>query len=478
MLDESYARGVRSVLLSFLQTPERIMYRGRGTWRARASQPTLSGRGRGRSHLHTPKAPVNESPLGPLVAKIIVDNATARLTTKAEDAKISDCKYAASYSLVDSKLPEVIIPGQPATWKPPQLPVQLSGDHGDYLRDQNGARFPHHPLLPAVQSLFALNDGFNPSSVDILGCASSLGDILRFSRGIASTFRFDIEMVGNTLFLIRNHRSEVIPDVRGYGHTFLDAFTSYGANVEGTKSHQRIVSYSFNGLKCVVRFECDAYFENDGDPATSASSSIALNLLNPPKPAVHVRSAGAAVPQDAIIEIKTRSQAGQPLDMNDHLPRLWLRQIPNLVAAYHGRGNFENIQMNDVKKDVISWETEHTSELQQLGSVLRQLIVEAKRASHLKLELCRTGTGPLELREQNGGVREVLPAYWMEIWVGQQHQGPESAAEVRISDEYDGENCQSPSSDDLSSQSEGSDDDFALDYTACSPSCGYCGHCV
>lgn len=110
--------------------------------------------------------------------------------------------------------------GKPAIWRPPPLPCQLVGDSGTYNRDQNGARFPDHPIQPAVQALFTLDEAFDPSSIDVMGCASSLGDILRFARSIDSTFRFNTEMIGNTLFLIRNCKSDVIPDVRGYGHSF------------------------------------------------------------------------------------------------------------------------------------------------------------------------------------------------------------------------------------------------------------------
>lgn len=333
-------------------------------------------------------------------------------------------------------------------------------------------------MQPSVQSLFALDKRFDPSSVDIMGCASSLGDILRFTRSIASTFRFDVEMVGNTLFLVRNHRGEVIPDVRGYGHSFLDAFTTHEDNGAETKSHQRIVSYSFGGLKCLVRFECDGYFEGcEGDFATMAKRLESLNILYPPNSgSINVKAAGMTVSQDSILEIKTKSAAGEPLAMSDHLPRLWVRQIPNFVTAYHARGNFEDVQKKSVKQDVLNWETEHESELQKFASILRQLIVEVKRASHLKLELRRSGLGPLELREQGGRLREVLPAHWKNMWAEQQHQG-----EAHLSDEDDSEGCPSLSSqDDESAESDGAaaDDDFAFDYTACSPSCGYCGHCA
>ncbi|KAI2636930.1 hypothetical protein GGS26DRAFT_461494 [Hypomontagnella submonticulosa] len=462
--------------------PGRIPSSSRGPWRgARGRSLPTNSRGRNttwnKGKEPVSKDIVDDSPRGRLLTEITLDNASG-YGSRAENAKISDCRYAASYSLVDSDSPKIIIPGQPAAWKPPQLPSRLQGDHGEYLRDQNGARFREHPMQPSVQSLFVMNKGFDPSNVDIMGCASSLGDILRFVRSVDSTFRFDVEMVGNTLFLVRNCRDQLIPDVRGYGHSFLDAFTSYDKGVQETKSHQRIISYSFGGLKCLVRFECDGYLVNaasvkGGVAAMTSKPGSQTPPESPMDKSTTAKLAGVTVPQQSVLEIKTRSRGRGLIEMNEHLPRLWLRQIPNLITAYHDRGTFDDVQEKAVHQDLIKWETEHESELQRFASVLHQLIVEVKRASHLKLELCRTSLGPLELREQCGNPREVLPSDWNDRWA-RHHRGPNDDGGARLSDEDSDESYPSSSS----SESEGDDDDFRLDYTACDLTCGYCGRCA
>jgi hypothetical protein len=81
-------------------------------------------------------------------------------------------------------------------------------------------------MLPTVQSVFAINKGFDPSTVDVVACASSLGHLITFVRSIETTFHFDVELVGNTLFMVKNAKDDLIPNVLGYGHSFLDAFTS------------------------------------------------------------------------------------------------------------------------------------------------------------------------------------------------------------------------------------------------------------
>ncbi|KAJ8128821.1 hypothetical protein O1611_g4811 [Lasiodiplodia mahajangana] len=414
----------------------------------------------------------NEIPLGTLVAEFTTED-IASSTRSAAEARITNYRYAASYSLNDEKPYKVIVPGQPATWRPPQLPSQLPGDHGDYMRDQNGARFPDHPIQPAVQALFALNKAFDPSNIDIMGCASSLGDILRFVRSIESTFRFNIEVVGNTLFLIRNCKNDVIPDVRGYGHSFLDVFTSSEPSGVKTKSHQRIVSYDFGGLSCLVRFECDGYLPNcDGHdiPVTEPQ----FNPLPTLSDSIAIQKSGMIVPQDSILEIKTKSEAVGVIQIDDHLPRLWVRQIPHFITAYHNRGTFRNVQVTDVRPKLAEWETLHQDELKRFAFTLRQLTTEVKRSSHLKLVVYREGTGPLQLRERKEAAGHALPTSWRDHWAARPEPDIARSANGDDSDE-DSEAYPSRVS------SEGSDssaDEFSFDYTACSIECGYCGHCA
>ncbi|KAI2626214.1 hypothetical protein GGS21DRAFT_530597 [Xylaria nigripes] len=406
--------------------------------------------------------------LGPLITEFTPENTTPFVG----EARIKNCSYAASYSMSDEKPFRLIVPGQPASWKPLPLPCRLPRDCGDYMRDQNGARFPNHPMQPAVQALFALDQTFDPSSIDIMGCASSLGDILRFARSIDSTFRFDAELIGNTLFLIRNHKDDVIPDVRGYGHSFLDAFTSKEPNSGIIKSHQRVVSYDFGGMKCLVRFECDGYLTNEDSNGTEPIVEI------PPRislSSIALRKAGMIVSQDSVLEIKTKSQARGAVQRSDHIPRLWLRQIPHFITAYHTQGTFQELQIEDVHKELIEWESQHQDELKMFGSILCHLITEVKRMSHLKLEVYRVGTGPLQLRERKGVARQALPRYWENRWKARLQPSLEPATVGNDSDE-DSETYPSLSR----ASSEGSDAsaaDFSFDYTSCNPACGYCGHC-
>ncbi|KAI0866573.1 hypothetical protein F4860DRAFT_457759 [Xylaria cubensis] len=438
----------------------------RGSWRG-----TRGGWRQGKDRI--PKKVEDTTPLGRLITEFTLENLT-KSAALTGDARITNCSYAASYSLDDEKPFRIIVPGQPATWKPPPLPCKLPGDSGDYMRDQNGARFPDHPIQPAVQALFTLDKAFVPSSIDVMGCASSLGDILRFARSIDSTFRFNAEMIGNTLFLIRNGKNTVIPDVRGFGHSFLAAFTSSDPDSAAIKSHQRLVRYNFGDLKCLVRFESDGYLASYNGCKTIVTEPQ-LDLSPLPASSIAIHKSGMKVPQESILEIKTKSQAWGEIQKGEHLPRLWIRQIPNFVTAYHNHGMFQDVQVSNVRKDLIDWETQHQDDLKRFATILHDLITEVKRASHLRLEIYRAGTGPLQLREREDTTGEALPKSWRDRWAAMPQPSSEHSTNRDDSDE---DSDTYPLTRASSEGSDSSANDFSFDYTACSIDCGYCGHCT
>lgn len=107
----------------------------------------------------------------------------------------------------------------PARWNPPDEAKKLQEDFGEYLLDHNAARHPDHPMEPAVKAVLAQNPNFNTESIDIFGCTSTLGSLLRFLKKDDKTFRFTVEAVGRTVFFVRreNAPDEKIagPDGRG-----------------------------------------------------------------------------------------------------------------------------------------------------------------------------------------------------------------------------------------------------------------------
>ncbi len=222
----------------------------------------------------------------------------------------------------------------------------LDEDGKEYFKDPNAARDPYIPIEVAIWAVFASQPDFKVAAIDIVGFGSTIKNLLRFANSVERTFRFCIELIGNTVFLVRKENSptELIEGVRGYGHTFPEAYTRWEPSVKQSVSHQRVVKYDFAGLKCLVRYESDGYLgdslgsEDQGrsishcpaEPSESgdipslltAAESITVSEKTPGNDTdLAVQSAGHEVPQSAVFDLKTRS-AHREIDMEKVYPRL------------------------------------------------------------------------------------------------------------------------------------------------------------
>ncbi|KAH0562482.1 hypothetical protein GP486_002828 [Trichoglossum hirsutum] len=463
---------------------------GRGrysSWSTQSSQP--------RWHkISSPSPRPPSPPLGPVLKTLNEKDLSASADLNEYSARITDCQNLPllwtgkcnRHEKWSSQLTSAN-QGKPPAWTPLQTPEKLKEDSGEYFRDPNAARFPNYPTEPAVHAIFSQQPDFSASSIDIFACGSTMGNLLRFVRKIDKPFRFLVEVVGNTVFFIRRENSptELIPRVYGYGHTFPEAYTTWDMDVKGSESHQRIIQYTFNGLKCLVRFGSDGYFRSPNPEAglqhqstsaklveTTDKALAAFALSSPahqksPLTPLTIKPGGERVPQSSIFDLKTRSIRKIDQDtLAEELPRLWIAQIPNFVLAYHSYGTFTHIREQNVCKEVSAWETENEESLQRLGVIIRKIIEFVKSKSETKLEVRRVGTGVLELREPEGDF-EVLPPEIKALWTGG-YRDSEGEEENHISDPIR----------DNSEYHKDTDDESTEDYTACSADgCGYCGHC-
>ncbi|KAG6363794.1 hypothetical protein INS49_008897 [Diaporthe citri] len=331
-----------------------------------------------------------------------------------------------SYNWLDRAKPTIVVPGKPAKWTPLVEPRQLKPDDGQYFRDPNAAHHPKHPMEPTVLAVLAQNT----RDIDVVACGSTLGNLLRFIRGEDKLFRFLVELVEGAVFFVRRENTphELIPDVKGYGHSFPEAYTTWELDVKGSVSHQRVLSYRFGGLSFLVRFEGDGYIlaeskdEKDGHAmsfqATEGKpkgaverSAVALDQSRVTASAPSAASeltmspAGKLVDQEHIFDLKTRSirrkEAATFEDtFADQLPRLWVSQVPNFILAYHDRGKFEDITVKDAQKDVKAWERGQARVLSRLAALIHHIVGLVKSRPDGKLELRHARAGSLEVREQ------------------------------------------------------------------------------
>jgi hypothetical protein len=383
----------------------------------------------------------------------------------------------------------------PALWTPPNQPSTLQQDSGVFYRDKNAVRFPSHPWEPTARAIIESRP--HGGDVDIVCCGSTLGNLLRFVRGVDRPFQFLVDVVGGAVHFIRreNKPDEVIQDVRGYGHTFPDAYTTWPAAVVGSVSHQRIVRYMFAGLAVMLRFEADGYIDAEERLQVSSKSSVdditallesslgpASQALPKVKAPLEVRHGGVVIPQDKVFDVKTRGLWRKETVrlLEDELPRLWVSQTPNLIMAYHQNGQFPNeqIEVRDVREDLARFERENAKELSALAVLVRSIVACARE--HKKIEVTRDAEGAtLEFREQVDGsgvaFSDDVRSRW-HVWLGGDR--PSVADNSNNADDAGGEvlpkggaigNLPAVTSiDDL-------DWDDDEDFSKCSMGCGYCG---
>ncbi|KAL1795342.1 hypothetical protein ACET3X_007158 [Alternaria dauci] len=460
------------------------------------------GRGRGgRAPFFTKpreqvKPDLERHPLGDLVKEF----RSSDLSLKPADlAEISDCRYVASYNWLNGKVPTIVVPGKPPQWTPLQTPSPLREDNGQYFRDPNAAMYPEYPMAPVVRAIMHTNPEFDSASADLFACGSTLGNLLRFARGIDKAFRFNIEVVGETVFFVRkeNDPKEVIKDVRGYGHTFPEAYTTWEQSVKGSETHQRIIRYEFGGLKCLVRFESDGYIkaagaaddatpsENAEDPDDLLAALQDASINRPSNPvtstldALKVKHGGTAVPQNVIFDLKTRSgKYKKDIDMSDIYPALWVKQISNFIVAYHnGAGLFEDIRVQNVKNDVRAWVKDNKEGIRRFATLLDDIVDIARYNADKLLEVYCPGADRLEVRVQYGNGVHALPADLADRW--EENCVGAASTQDDASDEFEYEEGGIDLDDRYDFETGFDDSGSEPDYTACSADdCGYCGKCT
>ncbi|KAF1974110.1 hypothetical protein BU23DRAFT_579864 [Bimuria novae-zelandiae CBS 107.79] len=396
-------------------------------------------------------------------------------------------KSFASYNWTDAKSPIILVPGKPPLWTPLRQAQRLKEDSGVFFRDLNSAKYPEFPTEPAVRALLDTDPIFAIEEVDVFACGSTMGNLLRFARSIEKPFRFNIELIGTTVFFVRkdNDPREIIEGVRGYGHTFPEAYTTWERDVKGSESHQRLCRYKFGGLDCVVRFECDGYLGHGSGPAPRSNpvstpagllDSLVGSLdnvtvgrhISDSKTALTLKQSGAVVPQHTVFDLKTRSgKYRKEIDMEEMYPQLWIKQIPNFVVAYHdGYGTFplHDIHVKQVQANVQAWERQNEAAIRRLAVLLNKFVEIAKKEGPGLLEAYCPSVDRLEIRRQHGEGVHALPPELMARWT----------VELDLSDhEHDHE-----SEHGGVQLSYDSDSDSEKDLTACGEDCGYCGKCT
>lgn len=345
--------------------------------------------------------------------------------------------------------------------------------------------------------------------VDIIACGKTLEQLLDFICGTDKMFRMLIELVEGSVFFVRRENSpfERLSNVRGYGHSFPEAYTTWDDEVKSSTTNHRIISYQLGGLNFLVRSRGDGYLPDESDERGESvceswasarpgiqemanavtedvlSDRLAAGHLAPYAPAkgrkkLRVLCTGELVRQDRVFELKTRSirrKEGPAFEdtFTEQLPRLWVSQTPNFILAYHQHGLFEEIHINNVDSDIKEWERRQAGKLSRFAALIHRIVEMVKARPDGKLELRHVVPGRLEVREQLADAGHALSQRVHAMWVQARKGDSKSFAADDVGD--DGEEDDGSAFHGLE-EDDGADID--PDYTACSADrCGYCGRC-
>jgi hypothetical protein len=329
----------------------------------------------------------------------------SKLVAPAEGTiAINDVKHLSSYNWIDGLTPTIAVPGSPNRWSPSYTEVTLPQDTGEYYMSQNAARSPDSPLEPIFRALSRTAPSFDVASVDIVTDRSNIRKLLAFinpqlAKQETKRWMMAVEVVQNTaLFCPQETKTSITINPgqdNGYGREFEKAFTT--RKIDGSASHHRIVTYSFGGMKLMVRHETDGYLSlNDqiksryGNHLASIDSMISSALqwqdrkpTTPPQELneskLQIRHEGKEIGIESTIEIKTKSHNNKVV-VKDFAAQLWASQTPKLVRAYyHPGGKFPTPNVEDVSDEIKEWEAKNRADLSILAALLRRILTLAKQ---------------------------------------------------------------------------------------------------
>ncbi|KAK4700049.1 hypothetical protein P7C70_g6206, partial [Phenoliferia sp. Uapishka_3] len=201
-----------------------------------------------------------------------------------------------------------------------------------------------------------MDPDFDFKKLDIVTDRNNLRKLLRWAAGVSDKdVRIDVDQVGNTLLFTRWETKSTDTAGNGFGHTFELGMTRVATSCLGHQvtGHHRIVSFDFEGICMLVRFEVDACSADVASANDSKSSDIAdllsgLDIKDKPRKHDHtvagikIIPSGTLIPQSSIVELKTRSMQS-PFDTKDAYSQLFFSQTPTLILGRHTRGTFTSV---------------------------------------------------------------------------------------------------------------------------------------
>ncbi|KAK0448469.1 uncharacterized protein EV420DRAFT_1711802 [Desarmillaria tabescens] len=300
-------------------------------------------------------------------------NPISTLAVPAEDeeiAAIKDVRYIGSYNWMDNPSPTILVPGSPRIWRNKPVPFTVPADSGYQFCDQNGYRLPSTPLLPILVAVDSVASESDPSSttidwpsIDFIIDRNGLRKLMGWVTERKQKFRIDLQLAGEKTVLCNRWEAKTrMKTFGGYGYAFENAVTRPAPGCEtDAGGHHRIITYDFNGLKMVVRFEVDACLVPEDPPPVSVdtlSAEVASKATLSERPestravegmvSLTVVAAGKPIANECTVELATR-KAGNSLLWREKYLQMYFSQTPELFIGKQKDGCFTDIQRKTIE---------------------------------------------------------------------------------------------------------------------------------
>ncbi|KAG9019854.1 hypothetical protein FRB90_003444 [Tulasnella sp. 427] len=358
-------------------------------------------------------------------------------TDASERVEITNVQTVASYSWVEAPTPTIVVPASPRVWSNGQRRIKLSPDRGYFNADETEVRMGK--LGSTLTPIFAALDHLHPSktdtsedvssdgaspvdlrSIDVVCERNALRKLYRlanFDKKDRKGWRIDVELGGKTCLFtsIQAAKKVYLKGNSGCGYGYEKASTfDPGYGVETTQ-HHRITKLSFGDVIILLRYEVDACILPAAKPKAKPTSRELEKSSSPsPKfPQISIISSGvlsAVVPQSCLLEIKTRTLAGE-IDWREIWPQLFLSQTPNLYIARHQQGLFSGTSVT--KYDMTSPGLEKAAKaaekpMARMHELLRTMInIIRKHGEGVGMALTYDGKELALYKRKQGTGREV-----------------------------------------------------------------------
>lgn len=236
--------------------------------------------------------------------------------------------------------------------------------------------------------------------IDVLTNRNSLRKFFEFCKGRAQdSFRVNLYLVNNTLIIERCVRSTTEflygSGGSGFGHNFEKAATRLPPGLENSLGHHRVLQYDFGGLKCAVRFEVDASYEDPeiagpterqspklealGEEIESLATGLSTMVMSEDGEGPTIGSAntircGKGTAQTTVAELKS-IQNHRTKPKQAWLPQLWFGRTRYLIIGHHEKGIFDRVRVQDLREELEVWERDGVNQkaLQKMAVLLSRL---------------------------------------------------------------------------------------------------------